>query len=192
MEWPKKHNANILSYQSWQSKLEIMCFIFPSQGLSIKGRHEPNESVVRNPQSVSSVWLQLISGENTNRCWWKCSLQNKHFQRSFRLCFDVMSSWRLHFSLCVHCYYCSYFGLVFSTTPWPRLHRHDWYIPGAWRQERCVVLLFHKTSLPNKPGQFQLFGFIVTWFGFWKQNDHSSSSVTVATYAEKLTWFRAG
>ncbi len=48
--------------------------------------------------------------------------------------------------------------------------------------------LFHKTSLPSKPGLFQLFWLIVTWFGFRKQNYHSSSSVTVVTYAEKLTW----
>ncbi len=48
--------------------------------------------------------------------------------------------------------------------------------------------LFHETSLPNKPGLFQLVWFIVTWFGFRKQIYHSSSSVPVATYAEKLTW----
>ncbi len=131
--------------------------------------------------SLFLVKIPIVVGENA-----------LYRTNTFSVHSDCALMWCLHFSLCVHCYYCSYFGLVFSTTPWPRLHRHDWYIPGAWRQERCVMLLFHKTSLPNKPGQFQLFGFIVTWFGFWKQNDHSSSSVTVATYAEKLTWFRAG
>ncbi len=50
--------------------------------------------------------------------------------------------------------------------------------------------LFHKTSLPNKPGLFQLFGLIVKCFGSSKQIYYSSSSVTLATYAWKLTWGR--
>ncbi len=42
-------------------------------------------------------------------------------------------------------------------------------ITPVWK---FLVILgrFHKTSLPNKPGLFQLFWLIVTWFGFRKQN----------------------
>ncbi len=50
-----------------------------------------------------------------------------------------------------------------------------------------MCLFIHKTSLQNRPGLLQLVWLIVKLFGSIKQNEQRSTSVTVATYAGKLT-----
>ena len=52
--------------------------------------------------------------------------------------------------------------------------------------------LFHEASLPNKPGLCQLVRLISSSFGSIKPAQRSSKSVTMATYASKLAWSRAG
>ncbi len=96
-------------------------------------------------------------------------------------------------------------GLVFNVNPlkqWSsnlarEIHFHAEFSSNPNQTHLTMLInvfrgLFHKTSLPNKPGLFKQFWLIFTWFGLWKQNYHKSSSDTEATYAEKLTWSGAG